>query len=144
MLTATIFSATTPLPSLPLVNPVSPPNTKGPLNFFKLIDHRGVVTSLTISITTLFSSSPLTHARGLFQMPPVRLANRYYLVRAGQSEFESIGIVNTNPVAKTSVDNGLSEIGNKQTLKWKLVMAIVGFRLPLLRELIRLLGSLLP
>lgn len=50
-------------------------------------------------------------------MPPVRLSNRYYLVRAGESEYESLGIVNTNPVAKTSVDSGLSEIGKKQTVK---------------------------
>lgn len=42
---------------------------------------------------------------------------RYFLVRAGESEFESLGIINTNPVAKTSVDSGLSEKGKKQTLK---------------------------
>ena len=41
---------------------------------------------------------------------------RYYLVRAGESEFESMGIINTNPVAKTSVDSGLSETGKKQTV----------------------------
>jgi broad specificity phosphatase PhoE len=42
---------------------------------------------------------------------------RYFLVRAGESEYESLGIINTNPVAKTSVDNGLSEKGKKQTVK---------------------------
>ena len=42
---------------------------------------------------------------------------RYFLVRAGESEFESFGIINTNPVAKTSVDNGLSEKGKKQTVR---------------------------
>ncbi|KAK6924867.1 Histidine phosphatase superfamily, clade-1 [Dillenia turbinata] len=116
MLTAATSSAAAPPPS-PLGNPVSPPNTKTPLNFFKPIDRRELLTSLTISITTIFSSSPLVHARGLFQMPPVRLVNRYYLVRAGESEFENLGIINTNPVAKTSVDNGLSERGKKQTLR---------------------------
>lgn len=50
-------------------------------------------------------------------MPPVRLTNRYFLVRAGESEFESLGIINTNPVAKTSVDSGLSKIGKKQTVR---------------------------
>lgn len=50
-------------------------------------------------------------------MPPARLTNRYYLVRAGESEFESMGIINTNPVAKTSVDSGLSERGKKQTVR---------------------------
>jgi hypothetical protein len=57
------------------------------------------------------------HAAGLFQMPPVRLNNRYYLVRAGESEFETKGIINTNPVTKTSIDNGLSELGKRQTAK---------------------------
>lgn len=42
---------------------------------------------------------------------------RYFLVRAGESEYESLGIINTNPVAKTSVDSGLSEKGKKQTLR---------------------------
>ncbi|KAL3628715.1 hypothetical protein CASFOL_027761 [Castilleja foliolosa] len=41
----------------------------------------------------------------------------YYSVRAGESEYESLGIINTNPVAKTSVDNGLSEKGKKQTIR---------------------------
>ncbi|KAK1320868.1 hypothetical protein QJS10_CPA03g00411 [Acorus calamus] len=41
---------------------------------------------------------------------------RYYLVRAGESEFERLGTINTNPVAKTSVDSGLSEEGKEQTL----------------------------
>lgn len=57
------------------------------------------------------------HAAGLFQMPPVRLNNRYYLVRAGESKFETKGIINTNPVTKTSIDNGLSELGKRQTAK---------------------------
>ena len=42
---------------------------------------------------------------------------RYYLVRAGESEYESMGIINTNPVAKTSMDSGLSERGKEQTVK---------------------------
>ncbi|CAL5441170.1 unnamed protein product [Camellia sinensis] len=50
-------------------------------------------------------------------MPPPRLSNRYFLVRAGESEFESLGIINTNPVAKTSMDSGLSEKGKKQTIR---------------------------
>lgn len=38
-------------------------------------------------------------------------------MRAGESQYESLGIINTNPVAKTSVDSGLSDKGKKQTLK---------------------------
>ncbi|EEF52014.1 uncharacterized protein LOC8289019 [Ricinus communis] len=71
---------------------------------------------IAISISPLFVPV-VANARGLFQMPPFRLSNRYYLVRAGESEFESLGIINTNPVAKTSVDSGLSEKGKKQTAK---------------------------
>ncbi|KAI4329553.1 hypothetical protein MLD38_027929 [Melastoma candidum] len=50
-------------------------------------------------------------------MPPARLSNRYFLVRAGESEFESSGVINTNPVSKTSVDSGLSDKGKKQSLR---------------------------
>lgn len=38
-------------------------------------------------------------------------------MRAGESEYERIGIINTNPVAKTSIDNGLSEKGKRQSLR---------------------------
>lgn len=38
-------------------------------------------------------------------------------MRAGESEFESMGVINTNPVTKTSVDSGLSERGKKQAIK---------------------------
>lgn len=58
----------------------------------------------------------VAHA-SLVQMPPQTLNNRYYLVRAGESEFEKIGIINTNPVAKTNMESGLSEDGKRQTLK---------------------------
>lgn len=44
-------------------------------------------------------------------------ALRYFLVRAGESEFESLGLINTNPAVKTSVDSGLSEKGEKQSVK---------------------------
>ncbi|KAH0762644.1 hypothetical protein KY290_018717 [Solanum tuberosum] len=50
-------------------------------------------------------------------MPPFRLTNRYFLVRTGESEYKSLGLINTNPVAKTSVDSGLSEKGKKQTVR---------------------------
>lgn len=59
-------------------------------------------------------------------MPPVRLTNRYYLVRAGESQYESLGIINTNPVAKTSVDNGLSEKGKKQAVRAALELKSMG------------------
>lgn len=48
------------------------------------------------------------------------------MVRAGESEFESLGIINTNPVAKTSMDNGLSEIGKKQTIRAALALRDMG------------------
>lgn len=76
---------------------------------------------------------PLQHVFGLgaaqaslVQMPPVSLNNRYYLVRAGVSEFESIGVINTNPVTKTNMESGLSEIGRKQTVKAALQLREMG------------------
>ncbi|KAK4350423.1 hypothetical protein RND71_029736 [Anisodus tanguticus] len=89
---------------------------------------RHLINSISILISPFFASPklndplspfalPVSNARGLFQMPPFRLTNRYFLVRAGESEYESLGLINTNPVAKTSVDNGLSEKGKKQTVR---------------------------
>ncbi|KAG9449991.1 hypothetical protein H6P81_009956 [Aristolochia fimbriata] len=84
---------------------------------------RHLLLALTSSILFPLSSA---HGRGLFQMPPVRLNNRYFLVRAGESEFEKLGVINTNPVAKTSVDSGLSEEGKIQTVKAALELKKVG------------------
>ncbi|XP_011071836.1 uncharacterized protein LOC105157199 isoform X1 [Sesamum indicum] len=104
------------------------------------LNRRGLLASLSIALTPFlaspqienpthyadFISLPVSEARGLFQMPPVRLTNRYFLVRAGESEYESLGIINTNPVAKTSVDNGLSEKGKKQTVRAALDLKSMG------------------
>nr|GMD31470.1 Phosphoserine phosphatase [Ipomoea batatas] len=121
------FSATT-LPSrsccLPPPAPALAQHHSHPHKHLKpIITRRDLLTSLSVIFAPFFASHPfidslsISHARGLFQMPPYRLSNRYFLVRAGESEYESLGIINTNPVAKTSVDNGLSEKGKKQTIR---------------------------
>ncbi|KAI7985958.1 hypothetical protein LOK49_LG14G00912 [Camellia lanceoleosa] len=123
MLTA--FASHTPTPpSHPssLHPPLTPQNV--PNNpFFTPTNRRHILASLAI---TPFLSIPSAEARGLFQMPPPRLSNRYFLVRAGESEFESLGIINTNPVAKTSMDSGLSEKGKKQTIRAALQLKTMG------------------
>ncbi|KAF2314691.1 hypothetical protein GH714_030037 [Hevea brasiliensis] len=127
---------------------VTPNPPLNPHHCLKPIIRRHLLVLASLSISPL--CSPAAGARGLFQMPPVRLTNRYYLVRAGESEFESLGIINTNPVAKTSVDSGLSEKGKKQTVKAALELKAMGacdgaagFGPPLLRELTRLQRLLL-
>lgn len=114
--------------SLPSQIPPSPPpiNPKKLQHLTKsLTTNRRCFLTFTATATPFFFTpfdSPIANARGLFQMPPVRLNNRYYLVRAGESEYESKGIINTNPVAKTSMDNGLSERGKKQTARTALAL----------------------
>ncbi|KAK7389056.1 hypothetical protein VNO78_23888 [Psophocarpus tetragonolobus] len=103
-----------------------PPQPSSPQRV-KLIFGRRQLLSATAFSVSLNLSVPLTssvrnleavaNASGLFLMPPPRLVNRYFLVRAGESEFESMGVINTNPVEKTSMDSGLSERGKKQSLK---------------------------
>ncbi|KAK2972408.1 hypothetical protein RJ640_010845, partial [Escallonia rubra] len=113
----------------PLPSPPPSTNLKIPHTLFKSIDRRQIIlTSLALSITPFFTSPELndSQARGLFQMPPLRLSNRYFLVRAGESEFESFGIINTNPVAKTSMDSGLSVEGRKQTVRAALQLKAMG------------------
>lgn len=58
---------------------------------------------------------PVAHA-GLVQMPPSELRNDYYLVRAGESEWESANVLHTNPVDKTNVQSGLSAKGKQQAV----------------------------
>nr|GME13274.1 Phosphoserine phosphatase [Ipomoea batatas] len=119
------FPATTlPSRSCCLPAPAPPQHHSHPHKHLKpIITRRDLLTSLSVIFAPFFASHPfidslsVSHARGLFQMPPYRLSNRYFLVRAGESEYESLGIINTNPVAKTSVDNGLSEKGKKQTIR---------------------------
>ncbi|KAJ9163737.1 hypothetical protein P3X46_023371 [Hevea brasiliensis] len=103
---------------------VTPNPPLNPHHCLKPIIRRHLLVLASLSISPL--CSPAAGARGLFQMPPFRLTNRYYLVRAGESEFESLGIINTNPVAKTSVDSGLSEKGKKQTVKAALELKAMG------------------
>ncbi|XP_043707736.1 uncharacterized protein LOC122657049 [Telopea speciosissima] len=122
-------STSTAIPPFPSPNTTTTlPNSRNLKNHsllkkLKPIDRRSLLISLAFSTTPFFLASsllespPVADAQGLFQMPPVRLNNRYYLVRAGESEFENLGIINTNPVAKTSMDSGLSEVGKKQMIR---------------------------
>ncbi|XP_020098770.1 uncharacterized protein LOC109717404 isoform X2 [Ananas comosus] len=105
-----------PLPSplaLPLPLSPPPPNPNPNPNTNTYPSHRRIRRRrlLLLSVPLLVVSAPPpphSSARGLLRMPPARLANRYFLVRAGESAYERAGVVRTNPVAKTSVDSGLA------------------------------------
>ncbi|KAK8692653.1 hypothetical protein V6N13_070260 [Hibiscus sabdariffa] len=111
MLTITTASIS---PSLP---PPPPP--------LQTINRRHLLLT-ALSLSSFAVSDSVATARGLLRMPPPRLSNRYFLVRAGESEYESFGIINTNPVAKTSVDSGLSEKGKKQSWRAALELKAMG------------------
>ncbi|XP_077220504.1 phosphoglycerate mutase family protein [Tasmannia lanceolata] len=114
-----LFPFSKTIDPVPLSSPQNP-NPKNLSPFSETLARRCLLISLTLSTSpflTIPLSPPISKARGLFQMPPPRLNNRYFLVRAGESEFESFGIINTNPVAKTSIDSGLSDEGKKQTAR---------------------------
>ncbi|XP_042045456.1 uncharacterized protein LOC121791650 [Salvia splendens] len=118
----------------PVSNPPTPPLFSSVSKHSQIIsiNRRNLLASLSLTLAPFLTfdefknHSQYAHARGLFQMPPVRLVNRYYLVRAGESQYEGLGIINTNPVAKTSVDNGLSEKGIKQTVRAALELKSIG------------------
>ncbi|KAK9117128.1 hypothetical protein Sjap_016075 [Stephania japonica] len=117
-------------PTTPSLIPPSPTphSSKSNPNILS-IKRRLLLTSLTSLTSLTFSTAIplfLSHARGLFQMPPLRLNNRYFLVRAGESEFESLGVINTNPVANTSVDSGLSLEGKRQAARAALELKALG------------------
>ncbi|XP_058087626.1 uncharacterized protein LOC131234708 [Magnolia sinica] len=127
MLTSTSPSLPSSLPfSKQMLTSTSlPPNHMNTLQNPHSFSRRHLLLSLSLSPVLLSLPIPAV-ARGLFQMPPPRLINRYFLVRAGESEYESIGIVNTNPVAKTSVDSGLSAEGKRQTARAALELKRIG------------------
>ncbi|XP_015968822.1 uncharacterized protein LOC107492328 isoform X2 [Arachis duranensis] len=104
------------------------PSSLPPNHLHFHLHRRHLLTTVSLTFTTplLPVLDPPATARGLFQMPPPRLTNRYFLVRAGESEFESMGVINTNPVAKTSVDSGLSERGKKQAVRAALDLKEMG------------------
>ncbi|XVE57127.1 hypothetical protein DITRI_Ditri04bG0066600 [Diplodiscus trichospermus] len=132
MLTITTASISPSLPpsatSPPASTTPSTPQTPSPHNSCQPINRRRLLlTSFsTLSLFSFSVSDSVVNARGLLQMPPPRLSNRYFLVRAGESEYESYGIINTNPVAKTSMDSGLSEKGKKQTVRAALELKAMG------------------
>ncbi|KAJ0049178.1 hypothetical protein Pint_15423 [Pistacia integerrima] len=105
--TATATNVTSTSPQLSSSSIIQNPHRS-----FKPINRRRLLTALTLSIS--FTCQPNSFT---LQVADARGYARYFLVRAGESEFESLGIINTNPVAKTSVDSGLSEIGKKQTVR---------------------------
>ncbi|KAJ3670810.1 hypothetical protein LUZ60_008236 [Juncus effusus] len=107
-----------------MLPPLSPPP---PLPSPPPFSRRTLLQTLTLTLSPLSSLfPPPAHARGLFSMPPFRLANRYFLVRAGESSFETAGVINTNPVGKTSVDSGLSDKGLRQAGKAALELKRIG------------------
>lgn len=104
---------------IPCVSPPSPsPALLSP-------SRRNLLLTLSITWAHLSVTSP-SHSRGLFRMPPPRLANRYFLVRSGESTFETAGVIRTNPVSKTSVDSGLSADGLRQTARAALELKRLG------------------
>jgi hypothetical protein len=74
--------------------------------------------AVNLQLITLLGSAALLEAgpaqAGLVAFPANKLNNQYLLVRAGESVAESQGYVLSNPVAKTSIDCGLSEAGKAQ------------------------------
>ncbi|XP_072960033.1 uncharacterized protein [Typha angustifolia] len=113
-------------PSHPTPPPLLPPPPAPPPSpnlLFPLRRHLLLSFHISLSLTL---STPPSFSRGLFRMPPSRLVNRYFLVRSGESSYESSGIVRTNPVSKTSVDSGLSQEGLRQSARAALELKRLG------------------
>ncbi|CAN1154532.1 hypothetical protein LINPERPRIM_LOCUS41165 [Linum perenne] len=122
----TVATNTPPPPASPSSATTAAAIPRFPSSSLKPNRRHLLLAAVSLSAAIALPLQTLTADAALLQMPPFRLINRYYLVRAGESEFESLGIINTNPVAKTSVDSGLSEIGKKQTVKAALKLKSIG------------------
>ncbi|THU71997.1 hypothetical protein C4D60_Mb04t07450 [Musa balbisiana] len=127
--TKTMLSSPSTPARPPLLSPPPPPLPLPKFHHHLLLPvrRRRLLASLTAPLLQLLLVSPSpARARGLFRMPPARLANRYFLVRAGESVYESAGVLRTNPVAKTSVDSGLSPEGARQAARAALELKRMG------------------
>ncbi|CAO2204266.1 unnamed protein product [Urochloa humidicola] len=120
-------------PSSPLSSsappPPPPPPPRPPRAAFPSLRRRDLLllpAALSLPLAPSAAAPAPAAARGLFRMPPQRLANRYFLVRAGESVYEEQGLLRTNPVAKTSVDSGLSPVGLRQTARAALELQRLG------------------
>ncbi|KAL6845363.1 hypothetical protein ACP4OV_024858 [Aristida adscensionis] len=114
-------TAPTPAPSPPFPSPAPPPRAALP----SLRRRDLLLLPAALALPLARPAAPAS-ARGLFRMPPPRLANRYFLVRAGESVYEGQGLLRTNPVAKTSVDSGLSPAGLRQAARAALELKRLG------------------
>ncbi|KAK9836368.1 hypothetical protein WJX84_001847 [Apatococcus fuscideae] len=71
---------------------------------------------LTVALESSKAAAPEPSQAALVQFPTTHLRNRYILVRAGESEAETEGLMLTNSVQKTSMTSGLSRKGKQQVL----------------------------
>ncbi|XP_062217678.1 uncharacterized protein LOC133917855 isoform X2 [Phragmites australis] len=115
-------TVSSPAPPSPL--PSSAPPPRPPRVACPFLRRRDLLI-LPAALSLPLAPAP-TSARGLFRMPPPRLANRYFLVRAGESVYEGQGLLRTNPVCKTSVDSGLSPAGLRQAARAALELGRLG------------------
>jgi broad specificity phosphatase PhoE len=69
------------------------------------------------SCAAALADSPAS-ANGLVVFPPEKLNNIYILMRAGEGQIESTGIIRTNPVLATNINaNGLTFKGRQQVIQ---------------------------
>uniref|UniRef100_A0A7S2ZUZ5 Twin-arginine translocation signal domain-containing protein n=1 Tax=Rhodosorus marinus TaxID=101924 RepID=A0A7S2ZUZ5_9RHOD len=69
-----------------------------------------------LALTLLTPSKP-AEARGLVLLPlQSPLENSYYFMRAGESKYDALGVIKSNPVEKLLVENGLTEKGHYQAV----------------------------
>lgn len=127
MQTTARSSASAPTaPSSPLSSSAPPPPPRVAFPSVRRRDVFLLPAGLSLLLAPSGAAPAPASARGLFRMPPQRLVNRYFLVRAGESVYEGQGLLRTNPVAKTSVDNGLSPVGLRQTARAALELQRLG------------------
>jgi len=79
-----------------------------------MIDRRSwaIFNSSLLSSAVLLTSNTANAA--LVLSPPERLNNKYYLLRAGQSYADAANQIQTHPIYKLHMSNGLTELGRKQ------------------------------
>ncbi|KAG5179958.1 hypothetical protein JKP88DRAFT_71705 [Tribonema minus] len=82
------------------------------------ITRREVLTgAAAVAVGVSLASYPEPAEASLVMSPPLRLNNRYFLMRSGQSFADAAGQIQTHPIYKLHMSNGLTELGRRQAEK---------------------------
>lgn len=82
--------------------------------------------SAALAAAAVLGAPKEASANGMLDVPPARLNNRYFLMRAGQGGADKEGLVQSHPIDKLHMDNRLTEQGVEEVRDVRKMSAVCG------------------